>query len=315
MALAMVFPGQGSQAVGMGVELAARWPAAARRYEEASAILGYDLQELCAQGPKERLSETDVAQPALYVAGFATWEVLSAEGLEPSFVAGHSLGEYTACAAAQVFSFADGLRAVRARGEASAEAAKRHPGGMLAVMGAGARDVDAWVAEGAAHGPVLVANRNAPDQVVVSGALPALDTVERLGKAARVRVIRLKVSGAFHSPLMQEAAEAMRQVLAGLNLADPKYPVVGNGMALPLTSARQIREELEAQLTSSVQWDACVRLLCRSGVTRIVECGPGRVLSGLIRKIDRAVQTFSTGSAKEIGETLAEIKGVASGTA
>lgn len=292
----------------MGGEVAARWPSAARRFQEASDILGYDLARLCAGGPEDRLTETRAAQPALYVTGFAAWEILASEGVIPAFVCGHSLGEYTACAAAGVFPFAAGLTAVKARGEAMHACAGRAPGVMAAVIGAKADDVDAWVAAAGARGPVVVANRNAPDQVIVSGAPSAVEAVEAAGQAAGARVIRLKVAGAFHSPLMQEAAETMKGVLAGMAFAEPVCPVIGNVAALPLGSSRLIREELEAQLISAVRWDACVRALAGLGVVRLIECGPGRILSGLVRKIDRSMKTHSSGTAGDIDETLAALK-------
>lgn len=292
----------------MGGELAARWPSAAKRFAEASAILGYDLAKLCAGGPDEKLTDTAVAQPALYVTGFAAWEVLAAEGLQPAFAAGHSLGEYTACAAAGVFSFDAGLRAVKARGEAMNACAAARPGAMAAVIGAASDDVDRWVAAAGAQGPIVVANRNAPDQIIVSGVAEAVGAVEAAGAAAKARVIRLKVAGAFHSPLMQPAADAMKGVLAGVTFAEPRFPVIGNVAGLPLGTSRLIREELETQLISAVRWEACVRTLAGNGTALLIECGPGRVLSGLIRKIDRSLKTLSTGSAKDCDETLQSLK-------
>lgn len=308
--LAFVFPGQGSQAVGMGIDLASRWPAVARRYEEAAAILGYDLLGLCREGPEEKLAETGVAQPALFVAGYATNEVLRGEGLEPALVAGHSLGEYTACAAAGVFSFADGLKAVKARAEAMSRAASRHPGGMIAVMGAGPGEIDGWVAEAGKAGPVLAANRNAPDQVIVSGAPSALDLVGKLAGEAGKRVVRLKVSGAFHSPLMAEAAETMKGVLAATSLVDPDCPVVGNVDGRALRTSAEVRRELEVQLVSAVRWDLCVKTLLEAGVNRAVECGPGRVLAGLIRRNARSLKTLTSGSEKDLAEAISNVKEV-----
>lgn len=312
MKIAALFPGQGSQAVGMAAELVAAHPSAAARFAEASAVLGYDLAALCAGGPEEKLSDTLNAQPALYVAGYATWEVLAASGFAPSFVAGHSLGEYTACAAAGCFPFLDGLKAVKARAEAMAACAAARPGAMAAILGARGDAVDGWVSGASAHGPIVVANRNAPDQVIVSGAAESVDAVCVSAKDSGCKAIRLKVSGAFHSPLMQEAFEKMKAVLADVAIAEPRIPVVGNVAGLALTSARLIREELEAQLISPVRWDAGVRTLAGSGVTRVVECGPGRVLCGLVRKIDRSVETLSSGSAKELDETVAALGAVGS---
>ncbi len=295
--------------------MAARWPEAARRYSEASEILGYDLARVCAEGPDEKLADTRIAQPALYVTEFAIQEALVGEGVRPKFVAGHSLGEYTACACAGVFSFAEGLKAVKARAEAMSEAAAGNAGGMMAVMGAKPEDLQARLVAAKEKGTVVIANHNSPAQVVLSGTLPALDEVEKGLKQAGARVIRLKVSGAFHSPLMQEAADRMRKVLASMDLKDPKIPVIGNVTGLALGTVRLVRDELQSQLISGVRWDACVRAFAGNGVAIAVECGPGKVLSGLIRANDRSIRCLSAGSVSEIEGALAEIGGVASGTA
>jgi len=308
VSVAAVFPGQGSQAVGMGVDLAERWPSVARRFDEASGILGWDLKALCAQGPEEKLADTRNSQPALFTIGYAVFEVLSSAGFAPRFVAGHSLGEYTACAAAGCLAFADGVRAVKKRGEIMGEAGTRNPGAMAAVIGAKPEDLESWVTQASSAGAIVVANRNAPDQVVVSGTVAAVEALQALAKKAGVRAIRLKVSGAFHSPLMREAGEAMRDVLKGVPVAEPRVPVVGNIAALALRTASQVREELESQIISPVRWDAVVRTLAGSGVKRAVESGPGRVLSGLIRKIDTSLACLTTGNAKELDETLAALQ-------
>jgi len=307
--VAVVFPGQGSQSVGMGVELAAARPRAARRFAEASEILGFDLLGLCAGGPEGKLADTYVAQPALFVAGFATWEVLAAEGVVADCVAGHSLGEYTACAAARAFPFAAGVRAVKERSLAMAAAVGCGAGGMLAVINAKPGAVDAWVAEAAPRGPVLVANRNAPDQLIVSGALEAIEAVEASAKAAGARVMRLRVAGAFHSPLMETAAVRMRDVLKGVGIADPKIPVIGNVTGEALEDAAAIRGELEAQLTLAVKWDACVRTFRARGVEAVIEAGPGRVLAELVRRNDGNLETFTTGRMADLEEAVRRTKG------
>jgi [acyl-carrier-protein] S-malonyltransferase len=292
----------------MGIELAARWPSVAKRFAEASEILGWDLKALCEQGPEDRLADTRNSQPALFTVGYAVFEVLSSAGFAPRFVAGHSLGEYTACAAAGCISFPDGVRAVKRRGEIMGEAGTRAPGAMAAVIGARPEDLEAWVTEAGSAGPIVVANRNAPDQVVVSGAVPAVEALQALAKKGGVRAIRLKVSGAFHSPLMREAGEAMRDFLKGMAVAEPRVPIIGNVAALALRTASQVREELESQMTSAVRWDAVVRALAGNGVRKAVESGPGRVLSGLIRKTDPSLVCLATGSAGELEETLAALQ-------
>ena len=313
MSLAFVFPGQGSQAPGMGGDLKTRWPSAAKRLAEAADILGFDLARVCAKGSEEELADTKVAQPAIFTVSYIAWEILAAGGARPNFVSGHSLGEYTACAAAGAFSFADGLKAVKVRAEAMSAAAAKNGGGMLAVMGAKLEDLPGMLGGVKEKGVAAVANYNSPEQVVVTGALPAIEALEGVFKQAGLRVVRLKVSGAFHSPLMQEAADAMRDILAGMEFSEPACPVVGNVTGMVLQSPRLLRDELQSQLISSVRWDACVRTLAGNGVIKAVECGPGRVLSGLIRRNDRSIKCLAAGTAAEIDEAIKEVGGEGNG--
>jgi len=310
MKLAVVFPGQGSQSVGMGVDLAGKHAIAAGIIRRASDVLGWDLLEACRVGPEEKLAETSVAQPALYVLGYAVWEVLRNEGVVPALLSGHSLGEYTAAAASGAVSFEEGLEAVNLRGSAMSRAARLCPGGMLAVIGAPRADLDKWLADAGAKGVVTVANENSPEQVIVSGVSDALGAVEEAArKGGAKKVVRLKVSGAFHSPLMNSAADEMREVLAGMKFKDPAIPVVGNVAASLLETAEAVREDLAKQIVSPVRWEACVRAMAKAGVGAFVEAGPGKVLCGLIRRIDKAYAVHSTGSAKDLDETVAAIKG------
>jgi [acyl-carrier-protein] S-malonyltransferase len=229
-------------------------------------------------------------------------------------VAGHSLGEYTACAAAGAFPFVEGVKAVKARALAMAAAVGCRAGTMLAVMGANPADVDAWVAAAAPLGPVLVANRNAPDQLIVSGALEAVEAVEASAKAAGARAIRLKVAGAFHSPLMQTAADRMREVLAGVQIVDPAIPVIGNVGGEAMSTGATIRAELGVQLVSAVKWDACVKTIASRGVTLAIEAGPGKVLAGLVRRNDRNIETLTTGRAADLEDAIRRAKGDSHGT-
>ena len=289
--------------------MAGAHPSIRKRFDEASKILGYDLLAVCASGPEEILMSATVAQPALFTSGYATWEVLSAAGIKPAFMAGHSLGEYTACAAAGAFSFDEGIRLVKARSEAMGVAAANRPGAMLAVLGANAGDLASWIEKASSAGLVVPANENAPGQVIVSGESAALDALEALAKEASVRAIRLKVSGAFHSPLMQEAADVMKPVVAGARMTEPAIPVVGNVSASIITGAQQVRQELEAQLVSPVKWELCVRKMAEQGVDTFIEAGPGKVLCGLIKRIDRKLIALSTGDVKDLDETISAIKG------
>jgi [acyl-carrier-protein] S-malonyltransferase len=297
--LAFVFPGQGSQAVGMGRLLAAASPAAAAVFAAADDALSEPLSRLAWEGPAEQLDLTVNAQPALLATSIAFLRALEerraaagAKPLAPAFAAGHSMGQYSALVAAGVVSLADGVRLVRERGRLMQASGEGHPGAMAAIIGLPDEHLDDLVAAGAAHGTFGVANRNSPGQVVVSGVRPA---VEAAAAAARglgaKRAIVLPVSVAAHSPLMAEAAEGMRRVLAEVTFHDPATPLLANADATPLTTGEACRAELVDHLTTGVDWIAAVRAMRAAGVTRFVEVGPGRVLSGLVRRIEPDAET------------------------
>jgi len=293
-ATAFVFPGQGSQAVGMGRALAAASPAAAAAFHEADEALGEPLSALAWDGPADTLDLTVNAQPALLAASIAFLRAMGERRatagrppLAPAFLAGHSMGQYSALVAAGVVGLADGIRLVRERGRLMQAAGADHPGAMAAIIGLPDERLDELVAVGAALGTFGVANRNSPGQVVVSGVRPA---VEAAAEAARglgaKRAIVLPVSVAAHSPLMAEAAQGMREAIAGVAFADPAVPLLANADAAPLSTAAACRAELVDHLTSGVDWIAAVRAMSGAGVTRFVEVGPGRVLAGLVRRIE-----------------------------
>ncbi len=297
--LAYVFPGQGSQAVGMGRALAAASPAAADVFAQADEAIGEPLARLAWEGPAEALDLTVNAQPALLAASIAFLRALeerrAAAGLAPlapAFAAGHSMGQYSALVAAGVVSLADGVRLVRERGRLMQACGEGHPGAMAAIIGLPDERLADLVAAGSAHGTFGIANRNSPGQVVVSGVRPA---VEAAAAAARglgaKRAVVLPVSVAAHSPLMAEAAAGMRAILADVAFHDPRLPLVANADAAPLTTADACRAELVHHLTTGVDWIAAVRAMSAAGVTRFVEVGPGRVLSGLIRRIAPDAET------------------------
>jgi [acyl-carrier-protein] S-malonyltransferase len=291
--LAFVFPGQGSQAVGMGQALADVYPAAAAVFAEADDVLGERLADLAWNGPAEELDLTANAQPALLAASIAFLRALQerreAAGLPPlvpDFAAGHSMGQYTAMVAAGVISLADGIRLVRERGRLMQASGEGHPGAMAAIIGLPEERLDDLVAAGAVHGTFGVANRNSPGQVVVSGARPAVEAAAAAAKGLGARrAVVLPVSVAAHSPLMAEAAEGMRAVLADVDFRDPRVPLLANADARPLTTAAACRAELVDHLTTGVDWIAAVEAMTAAGVSRFVEVGPGRVLSGLVRRI------------------------------
>ena len=302
---ALLFPGQGAQSVGMGKEMAEAFPEARARFEEADSLLGYSLSGLCWEGPAEELTRTEYCQPALYVTSMAALAALESEiqrgqtleGLTPTAAAGLSLGEYTALAAAGAFSFADGLKLVRLRGQAMEEAARARPGTMASVLGLELELLQAVCAETGAQ----VANLNSPGQVVISGTAEAVIAASAKAKERGAkRVIPLEVGGAFHSRLMEPAGLRLQQALQSLPVQPPRYPVASNVTGAYHGEAGQIRQLLVRQLTEPVQWVACVRTMADKGIKTYVEAGSGTVLKGLVRKIDPEAAVHSAGTAEEI---------------
>lgn len=287
-ATAFLFPGQGSQSVGMGKELAALYPVAKETFDEADASLGYKLSQLCFEGPEDQLKLTEITQPAILTASVAAWRVLQSKGIQPSYVAGHSLGEYSAHVAAGTISFADAVRTVRNRGKYMQEAVPVGVGAMAAVL---AMPIDRvqQVCEEAAHGEACcAANLNSPDQTVISGSKAAVERASELAKQKGAkRAIMLPVSAPFHCALMQPAQDRLAADLAELSFYNPEIPVMCNVDATLVTTADQARDALVRQVTGAVQWDKSVRALISLGVNSFVEVGPGKVLCGLMRQIDR----------------------------
>jgi [acyl-carrier-protein] S-malonyltransferase len=292
---AFLFPGQGSQTVGMGKALAEKFHVARQTFEEADDVLEIDLSRLCFEGPEDELTDTINAQPALYTAGIAALRTLYEEldgTLQPAYVAGHSLGELTALTAAGALSFPDGLRLVRRRGELMRTADEHSPGGMTAVLGLSAEDVQKVCeqASEAVDGVVVLANDNCPGQIVIAGDEDALAHAMALAsEVGAKRAIRLPVSIAAHSPLMARVQSAFREALEDTTFHPPAIPIIGNTQARPLTTVPEIREELGAQLTSPVRWTESVQHMIADGVTEFVELGSKNVLVGLLKRIDRSV--------------------------
>ncbi len=299
-AIAWLFPGQGSQAVGMGRDLAGTYPEASAVFDEADAILGFAFSELCFYGPKETLDDTINAQPALLAASIAALRALEARGrlAPPEFVAGHSMGEYSALVAAGSLTFADGLRLVRERGRLMKMAGERAPGGMAAVIGADDRLVEE--ACQAVDG-VQVANYNAPGQVVISGSRAGVEAASAWLKEHGVkRIIPLAVSIAAHSALMQPAVAEFAAAIAATPMVEPRVPLVANLTARPITAVAEIRRELEGQLMGSVRWSASIEYMVAHGVTRFIEIGTGTVLAGLVKRINKDVEAISVGDASSV---------------
>jgi [acyl-carrier-protein] S-malonyltransferase len=290
---AFVFPGQGSQSVGMGRDLAMSSPSAAAAWSAADATLGEPISGLAWAGPAERLDLTENAQPALLAASIAILQALrerwTAAGLEaptPAFAAGHSMGQYSALVAASVISLEDGVRLVRRRGELMQGSGQGRDGAMAALIGLDDEKLPELLGAAAAHGTIVVANRNAPGQVVVSGERAAIEAGADIAKALGAkRAIVLPVSVAAHSPLMVEAADGMRRTLASVPFHDPTTTLLANADGRPITTAEGARAELVEHLTAGVDWVGAVRRMMGAGVTTFVEVGPGKVLTGLIKRI------------------------------
>ena len=302
---ALTFPGQGSQSVGMSADIAAKYPAAARVFEEADQILGYPLSRLCFDGPAETLDETINTQPAIYTAGIATLRALeSVHGpLTPLAAAGHSLGEFTALTAVGALPFESGLRLVQERARLMKEAGEASPGAMAALLGLTVDEARAVCEQASAEvgRPVVVANDNCPGQVVISGDNEAMDRALPLAKERGAkRAVKLAVSIAAHSPLMGHAVESFRTALAATPFDAPRVPIIGNVTAAPLRTTSDIRAELDAQLTSSVRWTESVRELRALGVMVFAELGPKDVLTGLLKRIDREAVGVAINSAAAV---------------
>jgi [acyl-carrier-protein] S-malonyltransferase len=296
---AYIFPGQGSQVVGMGKDLHAHSPSARATFEEADDILGASLSTLAFEGPAEDLNDTYNAQPALLVTSIAALRALderaAQEGttLAPVVMAGHSLGEFTALVAAGALPFAEALTLVRERGRLMREAGIARPGGMAAVLGLDEEPLVEVCKRASAHGTINVANANCPGQIVISGEVAALEAAMDLAKEAGAkRVARLPVSIASHSPLMEEASRQLKALTDAIDFTAPTVPIVGNVSARPITTVEEIRAELEHHVERPVNWTGSVQQMIALGADTFVELGAGTVLSGLIKRIDRSVRTI-----------------------
>jgi len=287
--LVFLFPGQGSQYVGMGREFHDSYASVREMFDQASDIVGSDLVRLCFEGPKEILVRTEHVQPAITLVNLAALQVLREEGFSATAAAGHSLGEYAALCAAGVFSFAETMRLVQIRGQAMQEAANRNPGGMVAVFGLDVETLSALCAEVADVGSVEVANHNSATQVALTGEQEALKRAAEIAKQQGAKfVLPLKVSGAWHSRFMAEAQEPLRSALEGCEIGKPTIPVIANVTGRPY-GAGDIAELLTRQLVSPVRWAQSVAVLIGEGHRSFVEVGPGKVLTGLFRDIDSEI--------------------------
>jgi [acyl-carrier-protein] S-malonyltransferase len=304
--IAHVFPGQGSQVVGMGRDLCEAFPAAKQVFEQADKVLGFPLSKMCFEGPDDQLQLTINAQPALVTMSYACLQsIASLPGAvfpKPSFVAGHSLGEYTALLEAGVIDFPATVTLARERGRLMYETGVAVPGAMAAILGL---DENVLV-EVCRETDTTIANYNCPGQLVISGKKENIVKAIELAKAkGAARAMPLAVSGAFHSPLMQPAREGLAKAIAGIAFKDPSVPVIGNVTAKPIVSGKELKQELIDQLTSGVQWQRCVEFMVAQGVSTFIEIGSGKVLSGMIKRINKAVAISNIGDVESIRKLAA----------
>jgi len=299
--VAYVFPGQGSQSTGMGLDLYDSYPSAKAVFDEADASLGFPLSRICFEGPDEELTKTHNVQPAILAVSIACLKAIGEDAIvnfpSPTFVAGHSLGEYTALVAAGALGLADAVLLVRERGRLMYKAGLKNPGSMLAVIGLD----EETVKDISLHSGTEISNINCPGQIVISGATQALAEADKLARARGARVlIPLKVSGAFHSALMEPVIAEFSKIVSNVRFQPPSIPVISNVTARPLTDADSIKEELVKQLRNCIQWQGSVEYMVHSGATIFYEIGPGRVLSGLIRRNNSELQTFNISGVEDI---------------
>ena len=310
--ITFLFPGQGSQSVGMGRALADAFPIAAQAFAEADEALGFPLSGLIFEGPEEDLKLTENTQPAILTVSIATWRVLAQHGIHPALAAGHSLGEWSAHVAAGTLSFPDAVRAVKARGRAMQLAVPAGQGAMAAILALPADQVAEACREAAAETgqPVVAANLNSPSQTVISGATAAVEKAAALakGRGAR-RAVMLPVSAPFHCALMQPAQEEVARVLAALNLTDPSIPVAANVTGGLVTTAEAARDALIRQVTGAVRWVDCMQSLVAAGANLFIEVGPGKVLGGLLKQIDPAQKSLNVEDPASLEATLAALAG------
>ncbi|MEE9289345.1 MAG: ACP S-malonyltransferase [Bacteroidota bacterium] len=299
--VAFVFPGQGSQYVGMGKDLYEQSDVARSFFQKADEILGFPLSSVSFSGPEEKLRQTQITQPAIFLHSIVLGNLL--KNPHADMTAGHSLGEYTALVFAGALRFEDGLQLVRLRGKLMKQAGTEHPGTMAAVIGLERQTIEQVCREASEAGVVKIANLNAPGQVVISGSVPGVRRAMELAKGRKAKLVKeLVVSGAFHSPLMQNAQMGLEAALQECDIRDPRIPVYSNVTAKPVRKADEVKSLLIEQLTAPVQWDESVRKMVEDGSKRFVEVGPGKVLQGLIRRTDSRVNVVGIDSWRDLSK-------------
>lgn len=309
--VAFIFPGQGSQYIGMGKELMSDFPVIKKYFSTASEIVGKDLLKLSLEGPESELNDTVNTQPCLYVLSYAIYRIIEEEGFTPQVLAGHSLGEYTALAASGTFNFEDGLRIVAKRAHLMSSEARKRSGAMLAVLGADLRGVDDVVEEISRQGVISVANYNCPGQIVVSVESDLMDrALDALSAIGAKKIVALPVSGAFHSKMMLDAEKSFNAYLDDFIFLTAGTPVIQNTTAKPTVNPREIRQALETQMSSPVKWQQSIDVMIGLGIKTFVEIGPGQVLSKIIKRIDKQVEVLATEKPSTLGEVMTRIKEV-----
>jgi [acyl-carrier-protein] S-malonyltransferase len=299
MSTAYIFPGQGSQYVGMGKDLCEQFPEAKKYFDEADAALGFSLSKICFEGPEEELKQTKNTQPAIFLHSVAVWNLMKPS--DEAMVAGHSLGEYSALVAAGAISFTDAIKLVRLRGELMQKAGEENPGTMAAIVGLDPQVVSEVTKTASEAGVVQPANFNSPGQIVISGSVAGVRKAMELAKERGAKLVKeLVVSGAFHSPLMQSAKDKLKEALDKTVINDAKVPVFANVTASPVQNADEIRRLLFEQVTSPVRWEESVANMAAAGATKFVEVGPGKVLQGLVKRIAATAEIAGVDKAAEV---------------
>lgn len=297
---ALIFPGQGAQYVGMGRDLYEQYPAVKVIYEKANKILGFDIAKICFEGPKEELTRTDICQPAILITSIAalrSLESILSSPILPYAALGLSLGEYTALVCAGSFTFKDGVHLVRKRGEFMEEASRENPGNMASIIGLPLKETEKVCEEAGAQ----IANLNCPGQIVISGVKKKVEAALSLARERGAkRAIPLEVSGAFHSDLMEPAANKLKLEIDKINICAPKIKVISNVTARYEISSKEIRDNLVAQVKSPVLWEDSIRFLVGEGIKKFIEVGPGKVLAGLLRRIDSTLECFNVETAADV---------------
>jgi [acyl-carrier-protein] S-malonyltransferase len=310
MKTAFLFPGQGAQVVGMGVDIAQSFPVAAQMYDKANQIVGFDLRKLCFEGPAEQLNTTTISQPAIFTTSAAILEVLktnpATSGMKADITAGLSLGEYTALYAAGLISFEDSLMLVHMRGQAMQEAADATNGAMVGIIGLDEEKVRQICTEAGEGDLIVPVNFNCPGQIVVSGSVSACERAEKLAEEyGAMKAVRLEVAGAFHTEMMSSAAEKLGQALSNSQIAEPsEIKTIANINAEYYQSSEKIKDGLINQLTCPILWQKCMERLLNDGIEKFYEIGPGRVLTGLMRRINRKIKVVNISTLKAIEELL-----------